>query len=404
VRRPFHFSIFCAAVAGLSFAAPACAGTPSATELLPPPPAPVTVKLSADQIAAFRSFLEKSRQQAGVPGMAVVMVQPGQTLLLEGFGKKSVATDATVTPDTRFALGPATEALNSLLLERLADQNLLDLDAPAHRCWDEFKLADPAATKTVTLRHLLEMTSGLPENADRLLATPGATPADLFTIVAQISDIAQPGRIFEYSDTGAATAGYLAVYALNHHRAPAAGLPAGYADLAKAQLFDPLGMKRATFDAPNGDDEATGHTRDGQGPWQPAPAAPKSGAALLPALGLRASARDVAAWLQFELSGGLGPDGKRLLGEDAVQQRWRPASNLDDRDFGLGWASQHYRGLELVARLGEQNHQVALVALVPQYRTAFAILTNAGGHDAALFLQNALLNLADFLRENAAQK
>jgi len=391
--------LFCAAQVGHSAEPPAASP--------PPRPAPVTVNLGAEQITAFRNYLEKSRQQAGLPGMAVVIVQPGQTLLLEGFGKKSTTADGAVTADTRFALGPATEAVNSLLLARLADQNLLELDAPVRRWWDEFRLADPAATKTLTLRHLLGMTSGLPQRADRFLTSPTATPTELFAILGQVSDTAQPGHIFEYSDASAAAAGYLAVYALNHHRAPEAGLPAGYAALAKAQIFDPLGMKRATFDAPsnsNPDDDAVGHVRDEKSSWQLAPAPAQSGGALLPALGLRASANDVAAWLQLELSGGVGSDGQRLLSEDAVQERWRPKDATDGRDFGLGWATQHNRGLELVARIGEQNQQAAIVAIVPQYRTAIAVLTNASGHEVALFLQDTLLNLADLLRENAPGK
>ncbi len=391
----------------LSWAAPVGRAADARAETLPPPPAPVVVKLSAEQITAFRNYFEKSRQQAGIPGAAVVIIQPDQTLLLEGFGKKSLNADAAVTPDTRFALGPATEAVNSLLLARLDAQNLLDLKAPARRCWDEFKLADPAATKTLTLRDLLSMTAGLPQRIDRFLAKPTATPADLFAILAQVYDTAQPGHIFEYSDTSSAAAGYLAVYALNHHRAPEAGLPAGYAAMAKEQIFDPLGMKRATYDVTtnsSADDEAAGHMRDDKGVWQPAPTVPQPNGALLPALGLRASARDVAAWLQLELSGGVGPDRKQLLSEDAVQERWRPKNTNDTNDFGLGWAVQHYRGIKLISRTGEQNQQTSLVAIVPQYRTAFAVLTNAGGHDSAVFLQDALLNLADFLHENASQK
>jgi len=40
-----------------------------------------------------------------------------------------------------------------------------------------------------------------------------------------------------------------------------------------------------------------------------------------------------------------------------------------------------------------------LVAILPQYRTAFALLTNGSGKETAVFLQDALLNLADLLRE-----
>jgi CubicO group peptidase (beta-lactamase class C family) len=365
-------------------------------------PKPEVVKLSADQISAYRYYLENARQQIGLPGVALALVQPDKTLLLAGLGQRSADGDAPVTPDTRFALGPATAAVNSLLLARLATQNLLDLDAPAQHCWDEFKLANADFTAKVTLRHLLTMTAGLPGSADTMLHDATRGPAELFTVAAEVPDVAPAGKIFEYSDASTALAGYLAVYMMNHHRAPEAGLPAGYAALAQTQLFAPLGLKRATFDAPTaGDDSATGHTRDGLGPWQPATTTSPFGTALRPALGLRASASDVAAWLQAELNGGIDADGKRLIEEHAVELRWRPAPEIDSHGFGLGWDQQHYRGLEIIGRMGEFDHQAALVAIIPQYRTAIAILTNGGGHETAAFLQDALLNIADLLREAA---
>jgi CubicO group peptidase (beta-lactamase class C family) len=197
-----------------------------------------------------------------------------------------------------------------------------------------------------------------------------------------------------------AAAGYLAVDAASHHRAPDSGLVAGYAALAKEQLFDPLGMKDATFEA--SDNDAAGQVHDAQGPWKIAPVEPETGGALRPALGLRASANDVAAWLQVEVSGGVGPDGKSFLPTDAVEERWRLPSGDDKRDYALGWATQHYRGIEIVTREGEHDNQTELVAIIPQYRTAFALLTNGSGKDTAVFLQDALLNLTDLLKETAA--
>ncbi|HTB64264.1 MAG TPA: serine hydrolase domain-containing protein [Opitutales bacterium] len=365
-------------------------------------PKPEVVKLSAEQVAAYRYYLENARQKIGLPGMAVVLVQPGQILLLEGLGKRTAGADASVTPDTRFALGPATAAVNSLLLARLATQNLLDLDAPAERCWDEFKLANANFTGNVTLRQMLAMTAGLPPSVDNMLRDPARGPAELFTIAAEVPDTAPPGKVFAYSDASVALAGYLAVDALNHHRAPEAGLPAGYAALAQTQLFAPLGLKRATFDAPTADDDsAMGHTRDGDNPWQPETTSWKISAALEPALGLRLSARDVAAWLQVELADGASPDGKQWIAGNLIELRWRPAPDIDSQGYGLGWDQQHYRGLEIIGRMGEFDNQSALVAIIPQYRTAIAILANGGGHEAAAFLQDALLNIADLLREAA---
>jgi CubicO group peptidase (beta-lactamase class C family) len=380
----------------LLMATPMSAQTADATLA---PRAPSVVKLSAEQIATFRSYLVQEQKQLGLPGLAVVLVQPGQTLLMEGLGVRQ-AGGLPVTVDTRFAVGPATQAVNSLLLARLAQEDIISLGAPAERCWDEFRLANPESTPKVTLRQLLGMTAGVPSRMDNFLSGGNSTPTDLFTVLGQIPVTAQPGHEFEYSDASVAAAGYLAVYAANHHREPALGLATGYAALAKEQLFDPLGLKDATFAAT--DDDATGHTRNAQGAWKVAPVEPETGGALRPALGLRASASDVAAWLQVEICGGLGPDGKSFVLPDALEERWRLASPDEKRDYAMGWATQHYRDIEIVIREGEHNNQAELVAIIPQYRTAFALLTNGSGKDMDVFLQDALLNLTDLLKETAA--
>jgi CubicO group peptidase (beta-lactamase class C family) len=384
---------------------PAASAPPSspppaaAAPLTPPPDFVVVPQLSKEQITAFRDYLARAWRESGVPGMSVALVQPNHVLLLEGFGNRTAGAASPVTPDTRFAFGPASQAVNSLLLARLDSQHAIDLDGPARRYWDDFKLSDALAGRVVTLRQLLAMTAGVPEQTDKLMQQAHAAPDVLFTALAQLPVIAQPGDTFQYCESSAAAAGYLAVYAVNHRRAPADGLPAGYDALAKARLFDPLGMKSATFGPTAGDDDARGHLRNDSGQWQPATTPATT--ALLPARGLRASARDAAAWLQTELSGGLAPDGSRLIEESLVLDRWDAVKARDAERYGLGWTRQYYQGRELLARAGEEGNQAALVAIIPQFRTALVVLINGGGPDSAVFLQDALLNFADMMREAA---
>jgi len=368
------------------------------------------ISLTPAQIANFRDYLASALSQSHIPGLAAALVQPGHVLLLEGFGIRAVpvtnaVAGAPVTPDTRFALGPVTQALNSLFLARLADANIVDLDNPARRCWSDFKLSDPQATHDATLGQLLEMTAGIPDYEDHLLAPPHDTVADLFASLAQIPVLAQPGVTFSYSQASPAAAAYLATMSANHLLAPGDALPAAYTALFKSQLLDPLGLKHTSFDPPSsapGSDEAIGHLPDPSGVWNPVPPLNAPLGALTPAQGLRASAGDLAIWLQCELSGGLAANGTRLLSEDSVQQRWRPQSLRDPRQYGMGWTRQYYRGIEMIVSQGDYDHQAALVVIIPKYRTALTVLLNAGGQPAANLLQDALLSFADFLREAAA--
>jgi CubicO group peptidase (beta-lactamase class C family) len=372
-----------------------------------PPTPPGPVSLTAAQIADFRDYLRTSRTLAHLPGLAVAVVQPGRVLILDGSGTRSALAndaDAAVTPDTRFALGDASQAFNSLLLARLADQHVLDLEKPARRSWSDFRLAEPAATHDVTLSQLLQMTAGIPDYVDRLLNPPHNSVGDLFAALAQIPLLAQPGDSFSYSAASPAAAGYLATLSANHQLALGDTLPAAYAALAQAQLFDPLGMKHTSYGPPSplaAANDAVGHVLGPTGAWVPMPATNAALGALTPANGLRASASDLAAWLRLELSGGLLPDGTRFLGESSVQDRWRPVTVRDSQQYGMGWYRQYYRGIELIVTHGEADNQSALIIIIPRYRTALAALFNSGGHATAVVLQDIQLNFTDFLREAA---
>jgi CubicO group peptidase (beta-lactamase class C family) len=400
--------IYAQSTPGQNTAPASSSSVASATSVASSSSAPVS--LTPEQIASFRDYLGSARSQARIPGLAAAMVQPGRVLFLEGFGVRAVPvgdanSGAPVTPDTRFALGPVTQALNSLFLARLADANVVNLDNPARRCWSDFKLSDPQATHDATLSQLLEMTAGIPDYEDHILAPPHDTVADLFASLAQIPVLAQPGVTFSYSQASPSAAAYLATMSANHLLAPGDALPAAYVALIKAQLLDPLGLKHTSFDAPSsapGANEAIGHLPDAGGVWNPVPPVNAPLGALTPAQGLRASAGDLAVWLQCELSGGLAADGSRLLSEDSLEQRWRPQSLRDPSQYGMGWTRQYYRGIELIVSQGDYDHQAALVVIIPKYRTALAVLLNGAGQPAANLLQDALLNFADFLREAAA--
>jgi CubicO group peptidase (beta-lactamase class C family) len=381
------------------------ANTSSNSTLQPSPPVSTPIALSAAQIADFRDYLSNARSEIHLPGLAVAIVQPGHVLLLEGFGTRVSSGNDTdistpVSPDTRFSLGPVSQAINSLLLARLADARVIDLAQPARRCWSDFYLADPDASRNVTLADFLQMTAGIPDYVDHLVAPPHSSVPDLFACLKQIPVLAQPGEAFSYSEASASAAGYLATMSIGHILDATDALPANYTALVKAQLFDPLGMKRATYDPPGSDsDEAIGHTSGETNIWIPVPPTPAPLGALTPAHGLRASARDLAAWLQLELSGGLAPDGSRLLSEASVQTRWRPAAVRDTRQYGMGWTRQYYRGLELITSQANADNQAALIIILPRFRIALAVLLNGGGHPADDLLQDIQLNFADFLRE-----
>ena len=65
-----------------------------------------------------------------VAGMSVALIEKGEIVSVEGYGKRNVAEDLPMTPDTVMPIGSVTKTFTSLALAMLADEGKLDWDEP----------------------------------------------------------------------------------------------------------------------------------------------------------------------------------------------------------------------------------------------------------------------------------
>ena len=67
---------------------------------------------------------------------------------------------AAISADTPFPIGSLTKSFTALLVRQAIDAGQLDADAPVQRVLPWFRVADADASARITLRHLLNQTSG----------------------------------------------------------------------------------------------------------------------------------------------------------------------------------------------------------------------------------------------------
>jgi CubicO group peptidase (beta-lactamase class C family) len=134
------------------------------------------------------------------PGAAVAVVRAGEPLILEGFGLADVAEKTPITPDTAFDLASVSKQFTATAVLHLMERGKLSLDDPVRRWVPDFD-----GPETVTLRHLLNHTSGL---VDYLAVYRGSDDdfaklqnRDVARIVAGRKPKFEPGSRFEYSNT-----------------------------------------------------------------------------------------------------------------------------------------------------------------------------------------------------------
>jgi CubicO group peptidase (beta-lactamase class C family) len=325
----------------------------------------------------------------GVPG-AQLSVLDGDQLTEVAAGVLSQRTGCPSRPDALFLPGSIGKLYTATLVMMLVEEGRLDLDVPIRQYLPDFEVRDAHARDTVTARQLLSHTSGF--DGDHFTDTGRGDDA-LARYVAGCSDLPQivaPGKIWSYSNSGYAILGRV-VEVLS-------GLT--FEEALRERLFVPLALASTVSFA----DEAivhpvaVGHVPDPEDPSQlvvtPAWGLHRAFAAMGSAV--VASAGDVMRFVGLHLSGGLAPDGSRLLDAALVDaMRVRQIELVDDtiigEAWGLGWILDHWGDVAVIGHDGNSLGQNAFMRVAPAEQFGFCLQTNV---ESALSLYR---ELADWL-------
>jgi CubicO group peptidase (beta-lactamase class C family) len=107
-----------------------------------------------------RAFARADLAAKGFPGMVLALVAPDGFSHSTAIGLANVDTRQPASPDQLFQIGSLTKSLTAMALFALADRGKLDLDARAA----DYLPDHPLPPEPITLRHLLEHSSGLPNS------------------------------------------------------------------------------------------------------------------------------------------------------------------------------------------------------------------------------------------------
>jgi len=157
---------------------------------------------------------------AGVPGVAIAVVDRGKLAWSRGFGVKNILTGDPVRDDTLFEAASMTKPVFAYVAMRLADEKRLDLDTPLVAYRRPANPGDDPNLERITARHVLTHATGLPNWASEPLVTSSA-----------------PGSTYSYSGE--------AFVWLQMVVETITGMSLG--SVMQAKLFDPAGMPNSSF-------------------------------------------------------------------------------------------------------------------------------------------------------------
>jgi CubicO group peptidase (beta-lactamase class C family) len=299
-----------------------------------------------------------------IPGLAVAIVQDDQIVYLKGYGRADPSGRA-VTPQTPFLIGSITKTFTALAVMQLAEAGRVELDAPVKLYLPWFRVADPDASAQITVRMLIDQTSGLPQLPTFVTWTWPNDPDVLerhIRLMANAKLAFPPGEGFAYSNANYVTQGVIVQSVTGQ----------SYEDYIRQHIFVPLDMRSsfASQEAAIQDGMAMGHR------WWfgfPIPATLPFNRANLPAGFAISSAEDMAHYMIAQLNGGRYEDSTVLSPEGIARMQAEPPPGT----YGLGWESVRIDGRRLVNFDGATGNFQASIFLDPTSRVGVFVAANA---------------------------
>jgi len=333
--------------------------------------------LNQQRIAELGRFIEQGEKETQVPGVALGLVQNGKVIFADGFGVKDLGAAQKPDGDTLFMIASNTKALTTLMLAKLVEEHKMNWDTQVISLYPNFKLGDPATTKSVLVKHLICACTGMPrQDMEWLFEYGKLDPEGAMQMLGTMQPTSKFGELFQYSNLMAAAAGYTGGHVLY----PNMEVGAAYDKAMQTQVFNPLGMTETTFDfakAQKGDHAA--------------PAAPdidgKMAKALMeinyaviparPAGAAWSSIDDMLKYVSMELADGKLPDGTTYIAEDPLLERRKPQVALNkDATYGMGLMVDKTYGVTVVHHGGDMIGYHSDMIWLPEQNVGAVILTN----------------------------
>lgn len=311
--------------------------------------------ITDQQLDSLRAILRKGVDDGTVPGVSLLLAHKGEIIFKEAFGD--------IALDQKIQMASSSKPVTATVLMILVDQGKLALDDPIEKYLPEFKgitLHGKPPARRPTVRHLLCNMSGLPGDflwslvRNRLNANSARRPdggkekrelekpeanesgphrtglfsarnrslAESVRAIAENGLATEPGAEFHYCTMGFNVAARVAEVA--------AGRP--FEDLARSELFDPLGMNNTRYVPLSiGALSSKPTLKNGESRF------------IMAGGGVTSTLDDFAAFYQLHANGGIY-NGRRILAEQAIREMHTRQGKLEllmsgpyGTDYGLAF-------------------------------------------------------------------
>jgi len=345
----------------------------------------------------FEDWLDAEFESAGPPGLSLAVVKGNQSVFRKTRGVLDVETQDTVNAQSIFRLASVSKGFAPVLTGILVQEGCLNWDDLITGYLPDFALKEKEATQSLTIRHVLSHTTGLPRHTYSNLLNMNVPYEEIVPMLKKV-DIAHPvGTWYNYQNVAYSLIGDVIKQAT--------GL--SYGEALAEKVFQKLGMQQASTSygaiagcsniaMPHGPDQE-GHHRI---------AFKDKFYSVTPAAGVNASLEDMERWLsllmgyQNEIIDStylqtLFQPHAEVAPREGVMRSWRP---MDVSAYGLGWRLVEKEGKHYVFHGGFVNGYRSEIGFCQESGVGLVLLTNGSSH----FMKEALPHFFELLAHQGA--
>lgn len=323
---------------------------------------------------AVDAYVVEQIHRLHIPGASLAIVKGKRIVYRRGFG---VAGPGGETPSsqTPFFIGSLTKSITALAVMQLVEAGKVELDAPVQRYLPWYRVADPEASARMTVRHLLNQTSGLPllssEVAfDEYDTRPNALEHRVRALATEKLKL-PPGAKWGYSNHNYNVLGMI-IQAVSGE---------SYSDYIRSHIFIPLHMSHSYTSKAEAQKNglAMGYRH-----WFSLPfPAPNQLIPLgsLPSGHLISSAEDMAHYLIAHLNAGQYGD-EQILSSAGIDEMHRGVKEvvmfgISGGFYGMGWFDIDVGNTKTYSHGGNVPDFSAFMSLIPGQKMGMVLLLNA---------------------------
>lgn len=305
----------------------------------------------------------------------VIARKDGKTVLERVCGYSDVSAKTVMTERTRFKLFSISKSFTGTAIMALVDHGLMKIDDPLRQYLPEI----PPSWNKVTIKELLQHTSGIPDLTNQLdeafLANPaGGHPVALRYVLSHLTDAQQalpkePGQVWKYNNFGYELLAAAAAFATKKP----------FDEVLQKFVFTPGGMKTAEIARPlivdgklKGSVKSPGLAIGYNGePGKLVPAESRS-FVQLGAGAVYASAEDLFSFDEAMRDG-------RIISKSIQDLNVAAAFPVNDRvRYGFGWMIRTANGRQYLQHSGGNNGYESEFARATDGQTTVVVLSNLG--------------------------